>query len=627
MLLLPLALVLTLTACNEPTGPGELEAGLHRARIPAPLGIGTTGFSASSASTSVSPYADVYPATYRLHGHPDIRVVALSQGPGYEVILVRLDLFAVTEQLRRAVVTTLFLRTGIDFDDTLILGATRTQAGPGRMGGIKDRFELGADSFLPTYQAALVGAIVDAVLAARDDLQPARIGTGLATVDGAWEDVRCEDGLDDTDPSVPLLAIEREGQVEALVMASAITGGAVPIGELTLSNDVSGAVEQAVEDRFDHSVMAMLFNGATADADFTDPEDDIGNGGVQSTAFDHLDALGQVAADGIEAGLDSLVWDTPPTLEASTTRYFLDRDVMDYRTLDFPFEFGADQCLGGTGCTAPETDKVLDNDCSAFPAEDPAPKVAELTVAQVGSFTVVSFPGDISSQLAADLIARAQADHGAGDVLLLGNSQGYMGVSLAETDWWYGGDEARGSFWGQKQGDFLANAVVEVIGRQTGSLDAVSWEEPPAVALLDVGEERLEVNRAIDGGELYDDVDSSYTSTDRIAFTVQGGDPLLGAPLARLLDADGDRVRRPGDQPYDSDDQSFTIDIGMTPAWDAGLEATDRTFYWTFAFLPQRKVPGVVDLPSGTYRFEIEVPLDGGTSRTVQTSTFTYAAD
>jgi hypothetical protein len=421
-LLLPLLLG---AACTPDPGPFALQAGLHRARIPAPLGIGTVGGRLADATANPSPYADVFPATNRLHGHPDIRVVALSRGEGFELVLVRLDLFAVTEDLRRAVVTALQLRTGRDLDDALILAATRSAAGPGRMGGVKDRFELGADSFLPGYQAALVGAVADAVQAALDDLQPARLGTGAATVEGAFADVRCEDGLDDTPTTVPLLAVERAGAVEALVMVAGLTGGVVPIGELTLSNDAAGAVEQAVEDRFDTPVMALLLQGASADSDPVDPEDRIGDdGGVQSNAFDELDGIGQVFADGVEPSLGALAWEDAPTLAARTRRVKVDREVLDYRTLDFPYEFGADQCLGGTGCTDPQTDPVLDNDCEAFPAEDPAPSVAELTVASAGAFTLATFPGELGAPFAAALAARAAEELGVDPLVLVGQAQG-----------------------------------------------------------------------------------------------------------------------------------------------------------------------------------------------------------
>jgi hypothetical protein len=202
-----------------------------------------------------------------------------------------------------------------------------------------------------------------------------------------------------------------------------------------------------------------------------------------------------------------------------------------------------------------------------------------------------------------------------------------MGSGLAETDWWLGGEEARGSFWGPRQGDFLGEALLACVAAHGGDADAVDWEEPPAVDLPELAAEALAPDGSTGGGAVYLDVDAEYGPTDRVSFTVTGGDPLLGAPLARLLDADGDRVLRPGGQPYDSDDQSFTVDLGMTPAWDAVPGPSVRTFYWTFTLLPRHKVAGVMDLPAGSYRFEVDVPLDGGNARTVESSLFTLLAD
>ena len=62
-------------------------------------------------------------------------------------------------------------------------------------------------------------------------------------------DRRCEDPSPDyVNGSLPILAIEQEGVLQALVMSYAIHGTVLNIDELTLSQDVSGGIEQAVED-------------------------------------------------------------------------------------------------------------------------------------------------------------------------------------------------------------------------------------------------------------------------------------------------------------------------------------------------------------------------------------------
>ena len=80
-----------------------------------------------------SPFAELYPATERVHGHPDFRVMAISRGDGFEIIFVRADTVGVFQQLRQAVLKELEQRTGRNLDSVLVMGATHTHSGPGRV--------------------------------------------------------------------------------------------------------------------------------------------------------------------------------------------------------------------------------------------------------------------------------------------------------------------------------------------------------------------------------------------------------------------------------------------------------------------------------------------------------------
>ena len=94
--------------CAEDDGaPGPFQVGVAEVRMPVPLGIGTAGFNGLfGAPNSDSPFADRYPATAHIHGHPDFKIIAMSRGPGHEVVLVRSDMVAVIQQLRDAAAAT-----------------------------------------------------------------------------------------------------------------------------------------------------------------------------------------------------------------------------------------------------------------------------------------------------------------------------------------------------------------------------------------------------------------------------------------------------------------------------------------------------------------------------------------
>ena len=120
-----IAVLLLFAACEDEQPvipqPGPFEAGFASVRMPVPLGIGTAGFNGIGASASPTPFSDLYPGTTRIHGHPDIKVTALSRGEGFELILIRTDMVAVIQQLRDAVLAELENRTGRSFDHALVI--------------------------------------------------------------------------------------------------------------------------------------------------------------------------------------------------------------------------------------------------------------------------------------------------------------------------------------------------------------------------------------------------------------------------------------------------------------------------------------------------------------------------
>ncbi|MFT6159893.1 MAG: hypothetical protein ACJA00_002483, partial [Myxococcota bacterium] len=265
--------------------------------MPAPVGIGTVGFRGFGLPSELSPFSDIYPATHTIHGHPEFKIVAVSRGEGHEVVFVRSDTIGVFQQLRQSILEQVQERTGRDLDDGLIFAATHTHSGPGRIIDAGGPFDLIADTFLPEHYDRFAAAVADGVVAALDDLAPGRIGHAEVQIPDAHSDRRCEDGLDYKNSTVPLLVVEQEGDVAAVVMAYAIHGTLLNIEELTLSQDVSGAIEQAVEDRFDVPVEALMFNSWGADMAPSDPEITLDSGVALPGNYQRMEAIGTVVAD------------------------------------------------------------------------------------------------------------------------------------------------------------------------------------------------------------------------------------------------------------------------------------------------------------------------------------------
>ena len=625
-------LLLAATACTgstpEPSPePGALTAGIATARIPAPLGIGTAGNAPFDAPSSSSPFADIYPATKHLHGHPEIKVVSLSRGEGLEIIFVRLDTIGMFQQLRRAVVLELQERTGRDYDDALIIGATHTHSGPGRILDAGGFFDLIADRYFPEFYEAFVDTLADTIQASLEDLQPAEVAHVMSSCSEAHEDRRCEDGRDYENPSLPVLAVRRDAEVQALVMSYAVHGTVLGIDDLYLSQDVSGAIEEAVEDRFDHPVEALLFNGWGADMAPATPTVDMRAGASQPSGFDKMDAIGEVVAEAVLDPLDTAVWSSEPTLSATTSRIYIDREIIGYEDDEFLYEYGGVYCEGGDDCDTSTIEEDLDARCIPFNADYPAPNQTVVTAGQIGDLYFITWPGEAGTLLAESLMADIQATHPeVQDIAFFGYTQDYLGYSVLEEDWWQGGYEASGALWGPQQGEHLSFWSWLAFGTYMGT-HLMGIEPDPIAPFADPVYEPYTVETAVSPGTVLEDVAETVGPLDVVQLTVLGEDAWLGTPRAYLETATGELVLRPNQTPIESDSYRFWIDHAVDPTYE-DVETTDtRTFSWTFNLPVQKATASAATLTPGTYRLRVEVPRADGSLDEVLSGPFTVTSD
>ncbi len=596
----------------ETPEPGELRIGLSRVRMPAPVGIGTVGYGPIGAAANPTPFSEIFPGTKRVHGHPDFKAVALSRGPDFEVVFLRADTVGVFQQFRRAVVEELMARTGRDFEDILVIGGTHTHSGPGRVidgGGL---FNIIADTFFPEFYERMVEGMADAVEEAYADLRPARLGHAIAYAEDAHGDRRCEDGVDYTNSKAPLLVVERDGQIDAVLTSFAIHGTVLSIDDHTLSAEVHGAIEAAVEDRFERPVEVLAFNSWGADMSPASPPSR-GEGATLPGGFDQMGAIGEVVADAVEIALSDVVWTDDPSIAMRTYRIPIDRASIGYASDEFQYEYGGVFC--GSNHVAdcdPETIAAgIDGQCMAFNDEYPAPRQTVISAGQVGDWHFVTWPGEPGTLLAESLIASLTTRDGVSDVLFLGYAQDYLGYSLAEDDWWQGGYEASGALWGPRQGEYLLARTAEVFDLYVTGAAARPADEPPQVVPFSAGEfSPREATTALTPGSVLVDVAAEVTPSDVVVFAVAGHDPWLGTPLARLVTEGGDPVARPGGKPLDSDTYAFWVDLEPEPSYRADEDAASRTFRWRFS-LPVARAGAGRALSAGGYR--IAVTLADGT--------------
>ncbi|MCK6530295.1 neutral/alkaline non-lysosomal ceramidase N-terminal domain-containing protein [Myxococcota bacterium] len=604
---------------TPPPEPGPFMAGSAEARLPAPLGIGTAGFNGIGQGPSPTPYAVSFPGTTRIHGHPGIKVLALSRGAGFELVLVRLDMVAVREELRGAVVAEVLARTGRDLDDALVIGATHTHSGPGRFiqGAL---YEVITDRFFTAFYERLVDEIAGAIVAAFDDLAPAELGTTVVDLAGAHEDRRCEDGLDYVNDAMPMLAVSREGRITDLALVYAIHGTVLGVSDLTLSQDASGGIEEKVEQSFDHPVRVMLLNSWAGDMSPGDPErTPEGPLSPVPSDYERMDRLGAFVADALGPALSGITTTAEPEIAGRSFRYPISRAEIGYGEEEFPYEWGGVYC-DSPDATCDEVTNIedLDHRCIPFPETSPGPLQSMFTVGRVGSLDFVTWGGECTTGLAEKAIATLQQASGAADdVVFFGYANDYMGYQLEEEDWWHGGYEASGSMWGPRQGEYMLERLVQSFAAWKEGAE-LPFAQPAPAPLYDLtGGEPWVPEEATEVGTIAEAPAASYGPADIATFEVNGADPWWGAPRAFLQREDGAfaDVLLGNGEPLDSDSYAWFVDLAPEPGYADVDYPSPRRFAWRFSLALARHAPGLdTPLAGGTFRFRVEVPDgDGGT--------------
>ncbi|MCB9681276.1 MAG: neutral/alkaline non-lysosomal ceramidase N-terminal domain-containing protein [Alphaproteobacteria bacterium] len=618
---------------TEAPAPGPLVAGYARRRIPAPLGIGTAGFGPFGAPSSPTPFQEIYPGTQHLHGHPELKAVAISRGEGHEVVFLRVDAVGMFSQLRNDIVARASAAMGRDLDDALIIGATHTHSGPGRVvnTGNPDTsfFDFIADKFFPEFYDRFAQAAADAVVEALQTAEPAEVGFAQGYSGDAHNDRRCENGEDYENGSIPVVAVRKDGQVEAVVVSYAIHGTVFSIDDLYLTQDVHGAIEEMIEDRFDHPVDVLCMNSWGGDMSPGHPADvpELDAAFIEG-GFQDVRRVGWAMAEAVTAALDDAAWTDAPEISLETHRLPIDRSHIGYPDDVFErFPYGGVYCSKEPfdDCDPSTTVPDLDDACLPFNEQFPAPSQTSFTVGTVGDFTLVTWPGEATTEVGEALMDGIVADHpDAGPFLFVGYAQDYLGYALLEDDWWQGGYEASGSLWGPKQGEYL-------IARARDAYTTWSEQSCPDVAEPAPLEPfPYTITAYAPETALTPDVVVTQGATDVgpedvLTVTVAGRDPWLGTPLAWVETTDGTPVTRPNTVRVDSDDYNFDVSLAVEPSY-ADEDRADRRFLWTFRIPVRQPVAGGVELTPGSYVIKVDVPDGAGGANTVTSAPFTVAA-
>jgi hypothetical protein len=268
----------------------------------------------------------------------------------------------------------------------------------------------------------------------------------------------------------------------------------------------------------------------------------------------------------------------------------------------------------------------IDQACVPFPEDEPAPDVTVVTVGQIDDMYFVTGTGEWVTNLADNLLADMSAVAGTDDLMFIGYAQDYTGYSVSEDDWWQGGYEAGGTLWGPRQGDHIVARSAEVFQSFMDG-GALPYEEPaPVDPFAGYTYDAYPAEVGLNAGDLDQDVPATAGVTDVVSFTVLGGDPWNGPPIATLEQDTGggfSSVLRTDGSEVTSDGYEFWVDLTTDPAYEDIIPSPIRTFYWTFSFPVGHRVPTALPALDGQLRFSVTVPTADGGAEAVTTGAFT----
>lgn len=243
--------------------------------------VAAPGYKAGTATKVITPAEPLWMAGYASRNKPGevkrhdlwVKALALEDAAGNRCVLLTSDLCGIPRSLSEPVCAEVTKRTGLKREQ-IMLTCSHTHSGPVVDGNLTDMYDLtpGQPEKIRAYTDRLRGWMIDALVAAVKDLQPATLSTGQGTARFAMNRRQAKDkgvviGQNPDGPvdhSVPVLKVETEkGVLKALVFGYACHNTTMDFYEWC--GDYAGFAQVEIEKKHPGAV-ALFWSGCGADA-------------------------------------------------------------------------------------------------------------------------------------------------------------------------------------------------------------------------------------------------------------------------------------------------------------------------------------------------------------------------
>lgn len=591
-----------------------LKAGVAVDFLKIPVGTPTGGYGQKEVEDDPkSPYADKFPATRGIHTKLKVKALALDNGDT-KVNIVRIDAIGISDQFAQKVIKEVRGKTKgkLDVSENLVLCATHTHAGPGRLSS-HPLWAFAMDTFSQELLNQVVDKIAEVIIRANENLEPAKIGFGKGKNEEISGDRRCENPPL-KDPTMWVMRIDKAGGAPlAVIINFALHGTVLGSENHYFSVDAPGLIEEKMEERFSSPLVAMYIQSAAGDIAPRDPKG-------HKDEWDGMEEIGLLGALTAIEVYNSIKTTSRVDLEVVNMRVPLNREALGYKKGEFPHKYGAGLCgLMGEAC---DGDYVKPNPgmkiCGMVGNKKSTISQTRLTALKLGDYLMVTLPGEPLCSLGIELREKIKKEVGFENILIWGYSQDHLGYLLLPDDWWQGGYEAAMNLWGWKLGRYLIEKST-FLAKQLTTKEREDNKNPEVEKLALYKDEEyspIKLSRSIKPGE---PAKSPVVLPGRsVSFSWYGGDSGVDYPQVVVETYDGKKwksLKRKNGLPFDDSTYETFLNYKVKPTYKEDKDKDEREFLWEIVWRTRYIVPLAMILKKGSYRFHIQGNYFDGKSK------------
>jgi len=419
--------VLLVAAALLPGRAAALSAGASSLVVDLPAGVPLAGYGSTPRRAWIPdvagrfPYAFWFNPSTGVHDPFRLRALAL-ESDGVRVLWLSADLVGTDPSLVSELRTRL-ARVG-DSASVVVISASHTHSGPGAFADSAFWGFLAADRESSAVRRSLLDAMERVAREALQRRAPARVVAGKTTVTGIATS-RLDQPLD---PELGVLKITGvDGRPLALVWNYAIHGTALGHGNFQLSGDLMGEASARLER--ETGVPALFVNGAAGDVS------------PSVKGWPAVESIGSALATSALATWSALPAGRDGSLDVVESRVPLPDPTLSVHN-----------CLGAwmPGRVRIGFGRIM-------------PASAGLTAMRIGETAWVTVPGELQTRLGLDV---KSAGYGRfAQTFVAGYSNDYLGYFLTRQDYARPSYVACGSFYGERGGEVMRDAAVELLHR------------------------------------------------------------------------------------------------------------------------------------------------------------------